>query len=126
MFYIKNISTQIEIGSTSQTFDLIINEKSELKVRSNNGDASASYRLHQYYTYTCHNIDKQVKYLARAAFQGNIIAQYNYGIILSSRGIYSKYYDLDKAIYWMELAEKNGDADAKPKLRELQTLKRQK
>ncbi|EKT7570211.1 Sel1 repeat [Salmonella enterica subsp. salamae] len=127
VLYVNDTFARIEISSTPQLFDLSINEKSELEVRSNSGDSGASYRLHQYYTYTCHNVDKQVKYLARAASQGDVIAQYNYAIFLSDRDfVFSKYYDLDKAIYWMELAAKNGDTDAKNKLRELKVLKEQK
>ncbi|EAU8830946.1 sel1 repeat family protein, partial [Salmonella enterica] len=36
---------------------------------------------------------------------------------------FSKYYDLDKAIYWMGLASKNGDIGAQNKLQELKKLK---
>ncbi|EAQ6613297.1 sel1 repeat family protein, partial [Salmonella enterica subsp. enterica serovar Derby] len=52
------------------------------------------------------------------------IAQYNYGIYLSNTNPdFSKYYDLNKAIYWMGLASKNGDIGAQNKLQELKKLK---
>ncbi|EGO8573825.1 sel1 repeat family protein, partial [Escherichia coli] len=37
--------------------------------------------------------------------------------------ILSEYYNLNKAIYWMEFAVNNGNIDAKSKLQELKKLK---
>lgn len=124
--HVKENPIQIEVTSTSKAFNLNENEKSKLNIKSESGDSSASYRLHQYYTYTCFNVDKQIKYLSRAASQGDVIAQYNYGIILSSidSDKYYKYYNLEKAIYWMKLAAAHGHDKAKNELSRLEGLKR--
>lgn len=90
-----------------------------------NGDAEASFRLFLYYLFNCdysycYDIDQQELYLKRSAIQGNVKAQYNYGIFLSDKeSVFFKYYNLNKAIYWIGLATKNGDVDAKNKLQEL-------
>lgn len=66
-------------------------------------------------------------YLYRSAVQGDPLGQYNYALLLSYNiPVYSKHYNLDKAIYWMELAAKNGSADAVNKLRELYSIKNKK
>lgn len=115
------------MGSTAMTYDLSKEDISELKYKSQHGNAESSFRLYQYYCFTINDIDEQLRYLGISAFQGNVIAQYNYGIFLSDRNpAFSKYYDLDKAIYWIELAVKNGATDAKNKLQELKKLKGQK
>ena len=94
-----------------------------LNLRGRDGDAS--YRLHQYYTYVCFNIPKQIKYLARSASQGNIIAQYNYAMILSSEedDSYLKYYNLDNAINWLKMAASHGYIKAEVELLRLERLK---
>ncbi|EHC0919182.1 sel1 repeat family protein, partial [Escherichia coli] len=54
----------------------------------------------------------------------NVTAQFNYGVFLSDTNpILSEYYNLNKAIYWMEFAVNNGNIDAKSKLQELKKLK---
>ncbi|EBZ4427946.1 sel1 repeat family protein [Salmonella enterica] len=110
--------------STSTIYNLTDGQKFELEKKSKDGDSEASFRLYQYYCFTINNIDEQLRYLEISASQGNIIAQYNYGIYLSNTNpAFSKYYDLDKAIYWMGLASKNGDIGAQNKLQELEKLK---
>ncbi|EBJ9321950.1 sel1 repeat family protein [Salmonella enterica subsp. enterica serovar Idikan] len=105
-------------------YNLTDEQKFELENKSKDGDSEASFRLYQYYCFTINNIDEQLRYLKISASQGNIIAQYNYGIYLSNTNPdFSKYYDLDKAIYWMGLASKNGDIGAQNKLQELKKLK---
>lgn len=79
-----NVKYRIEISSTHQVFNLNEDEVLGLRIKSEHGDADASYRLHQYYVYTHYDIDKQIEYLAKAASQGCVIAQYNYAVILSA------------------------------------------
>lgn len=56
---------------------------------------------------------------------GNVTAQFNYGVFLSDTNpTLSEYYNLNRAIYWMEFAVNNGNIDAKSKLQELKKLKR--
>ncbi|EKK1033923.1 sel1 repeat family protein, partial [Escherichia coli] len=78
-----------------------------------------------YYTYVYFNIPKQIKYLARAASQGNITAQYNYAMILSSEedDSYLKYYILDNAINWLKMAASHGYIKAEVELLRLERLK---
>lgn len=115
------------VGSTAMTYDLSKKELLDIKYKSEYGNAEASFRLYQYYFFTLDDIDNQMYYLYRAAVQGHPIGQYNYALVLSYNiPFYSKYYDLDKAIYWMELAAKNGSADAVNKLRELYSIKNKK
>ncbi|TGC10428.1 hypothetical protein CRG93_08375 [Escherichia sp. E2593] len=117
----------MEISSTSELFNLSENQRYELDIKSEggDGDGDASYRLHQYYTYVCFNIPKQIKYLARAASQGNITAQCNYAMILSSEedDSYLKYYNLDNAINWMKMAASHGYIKAEVELLRLERLK---
>lgn len=50
---------------------------------------------------------------------------FNYGVFLSDTNpTLSEYYNLNRAIYWMEFAVNNGNIDAKSKLQELKKLKR--
>lgn len=110
--------------STFTIYDLSDEQKFDLEKKSKNGDAEASFRLYQYYCFTINNIDELLKYLEISASQGNIIAQYNYGMFLSDTNpALTKHYDLDKAIYWMGMAAKNGDIGAQKKLLELKKLK---
>lgn len=68
---------------------------------------------------------KQLRFLERSASQGNVTAQFNYGVFLSDTNpTLSEYYNLNRAIYWMEFAVNNGNIDAKSKLQELKKLKR--
>lgn len=76
---IENKNIRIEISSTPLIYDLSEKDKTELEVKSLNGDANASFRLYQYYSFTLNDIDEQMRFLKRAACQGNNIAQYNYG-----------------------------------------------
>ena len=74
---------------------------------------------------TKNNIDKQLRFLERSASQGNVTAQFNYGVFLSDTNpTLSEYYNLNRAIYWMEFAVNNGNIDTKSKLQELKKLKR--
>ena len=109
----------IEISSTSESFNLSENQRYELDIKSEGGDGDASYR------YICFNIPKQIKYLARSASQGNIIAQYNYAMILSSEedDSYLKYYNLDNAINWLKMAASHGYIKAEVELLRLERLK---
>lgn len=66
--------------STSTIYNLTDEQKFELENKSKDGDSEASFRLYQYYCFTINNIDEQLRYLKISASQGNIIAQYNYGI----------------------------------------------
>ncbi|EJX0634524.1 sel1 repeat family protein [Salmonella enterica] len=120
--YIKKTGMRTEIVSMSQTYYLSEYERAQLDDKSNSGDSESSFRLFLYYLfncdyYYCYDIDHQELYLKKAAIQGGIKAQYNYGIFLSDKEL--KYYNLNKAIYWVDLAAKNGDVDAKNKLLEL-------
>ncbi|EFB3356138.1 sel1 repeat family protein, partial [Escherichia coli] len=75
--------------------------------------------------FTKNNIDKQLRFLERSASQGNVTAQFNYGVFLSDTNpTLSEYYNLNRAIYWMEFAVNNGNIDTKSKLQELKKLKR--
>ena len=58
-------------------------------------------------------------------YTSNVTAQFNYGVFLSDTNpTLSEYYNLNRAIYWMEFAVNNGNIDAKSKLQELKKLKR--
>lgn len=115
------------MGSTATTYSLNAKSISELKYKSKHGNAEASLRLHQYYLFTLNDIDNQMYYLDKAAMQGSSIAQYNYAFFLSYNvPEYHKYYNLDKAIYWMDIAAKNGNIDAGNKLQELESIKKKK
>lgn len=67
------------MGSTAMTYDLSKEKLMKLKHKSQHGDSEALFRLYQYYCFTKNNIDKQLRYLGRAASQGNVTAQFNYG-----------------------------------------------
>ncbi|HFX0145452.1 TPA: sel1 repeat family protein [Shigella boydii] len=113
------------MGSTAMTDDLSEEKLMKLKYKSQHGDSEASFRLYQYYCFTKNNIDKQLRFLERSASQGNVTAQFNYGVFLSDTNpTLSEYYNLNRAIYWMEFAVNNGNIDAKSKLQELKKLKR--
>ncbi|EOJ4603560.1 sel1 repeat family protein [Escherichia coli] len=113
------------MGSTAMTYDLSEEKLMKLKYKSQHGDSEASFRLYQYYCFTKNNIDKQLRFLERSASQGNVTAQFNYGVFLSDTNpTLSEYYNLNRAIYWMEFAVNNGNIDTKSKLQELKKLKR--
>lgn len=122
--YIKNTGMRSEIVSMSQIYYLSEYERAQFNDKSKSGDADASFRLFLYYLFNCdysycYDLDQQELYLKSSAIQGNVKAQYNYGIFLSDKeSVFFKYYNLNKAIYWMDLATKNGDVDAKNKLQE--------
>ena len=105
------------MGSTAMTYDLSEEKLMKLKYKSQHGDSEASFRLYQYYCFTKNNIDKQLRFLERSASQGNVTAQFNYGVFLS---------DTNPTLseYWMEFAVNNGNIDTKSKLQELKKLKR--
>ena len=108
------------MGSTAMTYDLSEEKLMKLKYKSQHGDSEASFRLYQYYCFTKNNIYKQLRFLERSASQGNVTAQFNYGVFLSDTNpTLSEYYNLNRAIYWMEFAVNNGNIDAKSKLQEL-------
>ncbi|ELO1872482.1 sel1 repeat family protein, partial [Escherichia coli] len=108
------------MGSTAMTYDLSEKKLMKLKYKSQHGDSEASFRLYQYYCFTKNNIYKQLRFLERSASQGNVTAQFNYGVFLSDTNpTLSEYYNLNRAIYWMEFAVNNGNIDAKSKLQEL-------
>lgn len=108
------------MGSTAMTYDLSEEKLMKLKYKSQHGDSEASFRLYQYYCFTKNNIDKQLRFLERSASQGNVTAQFNYGVFLSDTNpTLSEYYNLNRAIYWMEFAVNNGNIDTKSKLQEL-------
>ncbi|WP_318393102.1 sel1 repeat family protein [Enterobacter sp.] len=112
------------MGSTATTYDLSKEQLLELKNKSTHGNADATFRLYQYYSFTLNDIDKEMHYLEKASLQRHSKAQYNYAFFLSYKiPAYSKYYNLDKAIYWMEMAMQNGHIDAKHKLQELKSIK---
>ncbi len=71
------------MGSTAMTYDLSEEKLMKLKYKSQHGDSEASFRLYQYYCFTKNNIDKQLRFLERSASQGNVTAQFNYGVFLS-------------------------------------------
>lgn len=120
----SNENGQWVAQSTGSINNLSEEQKLALEDKSKKGDAEASFRLYRYYCFTMNDINGQMKYLKISASQGNIAAQYNYGVSLSDvNPVFSKYYDLDEAIYWIKLAVKNGDNHAKSKLEELNKLK---
>ena len=73
------------MGSTAMTYDLSEEKLMKLKYKSQHGDSEASFRLYQYYCFTKNNIDKQLRFLERSASQGNVTAQFNYGVFLSDK-----------------------------------------
>lgn len=110
--------------STHSIYYLSDDERSKLETKSINGDAEAAFRLYKYYSFSNYDADEQMRYLAIAASHNNIMAEYAYGIFLSCKnGPYSKYYDLNKAIYWMKLAAAHGHTEAKTELLRLEELK---
>ena len=85
------------MGSTAMTYDLSEEKLMKLKYKSQHGDSEASFRLYQYYCFTKNNIDKQLRFLERSASQGNVTAQFNYGIFLSDTNpTLSEYYNLNR------------------------------
>lgn len=124
---IENKNIRIEISSTPLIYDLSEKDKTELEVKSLNGDANASFRLYQYYSFTLNDIDEQMRFLKRAACQGNNVAQYNYGFFLSyDDPEFAKYYNLNEAIYWMGLAAKKDHGIAETMLEELKSKRLKK
>ncbi|EGJ2442623.1 sel1 repeat family protein [Salmonella enterica] len=110
--------------STHSIYYLSDDERSKLETKSINGDAEAAFRLYKYYSFSNYDADEQMRYLAIAASHNNIMVEYAYGIFLSCKnGPYSKYYDLNKAIYWMKLAAAHGHTEAKTELLRLEELK---
>jgi len=107
-------------GSTYTTFNLSDEERVVLEKKSLDGDAAASFRLSQYYALSNYNQEKELQYLEVAATQGHPVAQYNFGGRFSQKtGHYASWYDLDKAIYWLEKSANNGNEAAKRHLQEL-------
>lgn len=112
------------MGSTAMTYNLNTNEILEMKIKSDNGNAEASLRLSKYYSLTLNDIDWQMYYLERSAIQGSSIGQYNYAFFLSyNLPAYKKYYNIDKAIYWLGVAAKNGNVYAENRLQQIISLK---
>ena len=113
-------------GVSSYTiYYLDTSERISLEKKSQEGDAAASFRLSQYYTFTDRNQEKELQYLEAAATQGHPIAQYNLAIAFSEKtGHYASWYNLDKAIYWAEKSAKNGREAAKEYLPELRKMKK--
>lgn len=74
------------MGSTAMTYDLSEEKLMKLKYKSQHGDSEASFRLYQYYCFTKNNIYKQLRFLERSASQGNVTAQFNYGVPMHSGG----------------------------------------
>lgn len=59
-------------------------------------------------------------YLKRANSQGNSVAQYNYGLLLTGGyEEYFKYYNSTEAIVWLKIAAHNGNERAKVELENL-------
>ncbi|ANC39245.1 hypothetical protein A6V27_02110 [Hafnia alvei] len=122
--YQNSSKIKIETSSTPIAYDLEKKDRIDLEKKSSKGDAQASFRLYLYYLLTLNNIDKQMLYLKKSAYQGYDVAQYSYGYFLSGElPEYSKYYNLNEAIFWLKLAKKNGNNKAKL---ELETLEKQK
>ncbi|EGZ4337177.1 sel1 repeat family protein [Salmonella enterica subsp. enterica serovar Texas] len=101
--------------STPDIFNLSERDKLNLEKKSKDGDSNASFRLYEYYAFTLNDNNRLMEYLRTAALQGSVIAQYNLGIILSDK-------DLEQAIYWMDMAAKNGNINARNKLQEFKKL----
>ena len=111
--------------STKTIYNLTDEEREVLEKKSFDGDAAASFRLYEYYSLSNPNLEKEFQYLEVAATQGHPIAQYNLGCLMTRiRGPYTPWYDLDKAIYWMEKSAKNGDKEAKRNLPKLKKVKK--
>lgn len=63
-------------------------------------------------------------YLVIVVFYNNIMVEYVYGIfLLCKNGLYLKYYDLNKVIYWMKLVVVYGYIEVKIELLRLEELK---
>ena len=100
------------------TYDLSEEKLMKLKYKSQHGDSEASFRLYQYYCFTKNNIDKQLRFLEKSTSEGNVTAQLDYwGLFIRYKSNIIEYYNLNRAIYWMEFAVNNGNIDAKSKLR---------
>lgn len=113
--YFFEAKERIEITSTPDIFNLSERDKLNLEKKSKDGDSNASFRLYEYYAFTLNDNNRLMEYLRTAALQGSVIAQYNLGIILSDK-------DLEQAIYWMDMAAKNGNINARNKLQEFKKL----
>lgn len=121
-------NVKVVISSSSDLFDMSWKDRTLLEFESRNGNSEASFRLFLYYASVCldpscssiEDMDRWMFYLSRAAIQGNVKAQYNYGVLLSSNDpAFLKYHNLDEAVYWFELAAKNGNAEAKTELQKI-------
>ena len=105
------------IISTASIYNLQDSDLMILKDESCKGDAQASYRLYEYYTFTIYDIENQMKYLKNAALQGDVVAQYNYGLLLTGNiKEYLKYSNPAEAVMWLELAAQQGHERAKIEL----------
>ncbi|GGC20195.1 tetratricopeptide repeat protein [Pseudoduganella buxea] len=94
--------------STGSTYWLSKFERSQLTDKANRGDKDAAFRLAQYYAFSEFDNEKEQHWLERSARAGHTAAQYNLSFLL----FYKENPDIHGALYWAEMAKKNGDTKA--------------
>jgi len=95
-------------ASTASTYWLGDAEKYELSHKADKGDKDAAFRLAQYYSFVEFDGDKEQYWLERSASSGHAIAQYNLAFLLFNKANP----DTSAALYWAEMAKRNGEEKA--------------
>jgi len=106
---------------TRLTYEYVLSESqiTGLAKKAQAGDATAAFRLYEYYHLVSYDRDKAISWLTKSANNGNVVAQYNMGMMYNGE-IYPDLTDIKKAEYWFKRAADNGDIKARRKLEELQ------
>ena len=102
----SNFLKESEIGNLSQKADA--------------GDTDAAIKLSRYYGFWKFDVEQEIKWMTKAAENGDAGSQYNLGVFYSE----GKFADLVKARFWFEKAKSNGVAEAKSKLNEIKFKQR--
>jgi TPR repeat protein len=106
--------------STASTYWLSDAEKSVLSDKANKGDKDAAFRLAQYYSFVDFYPDNELYWLERSATAGHAVAQYNLSYLLFNR----EKPDPGAALYWAEMAKKNGEKKAQVLIDEIRAAVR--
>jgi TPR repeat protein len=108
---ITSCTSTTKVISTNQSDELSDEQVVYYIKQAEDGNNQAAFRLYLYYS--CIKLDREsaITWLALAATNGNVAAQYDMGMMYDG-GIYPDLTDIKKAKYWFEKASCNGNTNA--------------
>lgn len=102
--------------TANEALELKPQEEEQLLTEANLGSIDAAIKLAKFFSYVKLDFRKAVFWYRKAALSGHVVSQFNLGCtLIFSLGDEES---VKEGIYWLELAEKNGEPTARGALDE--------